>query len=120
MLNTILSFLGKGILQDIGSQIKDAYRMRLEAETSEKKLEADQYIAHLQAQQAILLAEQNRLLTSWIRPALALPVVIYIWKIIVFDTVLGLGFTLDPGSFVNWVVVTVVGAYMLTRPFERR
>ena len=119
-LTRILSFLGGGVLSDITSKLKDAYELKLNAETSEKKLEAEQYIAHLQAQQAVLLAEQSRAITSWIRPAIALPVVIYLWKIIVFDTVLALGVTPDPGQFVNWVVVTVIGAYMLTRPFERR
>jgi len=120
MLRLILNFLGGGILQDLSGRLKDAYEMKLTAETSEKKLEMDGYIAHLQAQQSVLIAEQQRLLTAWIRPALAAPVVLYIWKLIVWDTMLGWGVTPDPGSFVNWVVVTVIGAYMLTRPFERR
>lgn len=120
MLGLIFNFLGSGVLQDLSGKLKEAYAMRLNAETSEKKLAMDGYIAHLQAQQSVLIAEQQRLWTAWVRPAIAAPVVAYIWKLIVWDTILGWGVTPDPGSFVNWVVVTVIGAYMLTRPFERR
>lgn len=120
MLTSILSMFMGGPLTTITNSLKEAYTEKLKADTSEKKLEAEQTIAHLEARRDVLIAEQQRALTSWIRPALALPVVLYEWKLIVWDTMLGWGVTPDPGSFVNWVVVTVIGAYMLTRPFERR
>jgi hypothetical protein len=119
-LGPILNFFANKSIGVITGQLKDAYRMKLEAETSEKKLEADTYIAHLQAQQEVLLTEQGRWLTAWIRPAMALPVVLYMWKLIIWDTLLQWGVTQNPGEFVNWMVVTVIGAYMLTRPFEKR
>lgn len=120
MWTKILGFFTSAAFGNITSELQKAYQAKLTAETSEAKLEAEKYISHLQAQQSILLAEQQRWLTAWIRPALAAPVVAYVWKLIVYDTMLGLGVTPDPGSFVNWIVVTVIGAYMLTRPFERR
>ena len=120
MLTKILSFFTSAAFGSITSSLQEAYEAKLRAETSEAKLEADKYIAHLQAQQSILLAEQRRALTAWIRPALAVPVVVYEWKLIIWDTVLGLGVTPDPGEIVGWIVITVIGAYMLTRPFERR
>ena len=120
MWTKLVGFLGSAAFGSIANELQEAYQAKLRAETSEQKLEAEQYIAHLQAQQSVLLAEQGRWLTAWIRPAIALPVVAYIWKLIIWDTMLGWGITPDPGSFVNWVVVTVIGAYMLTRPFERR
>ena len=43
----------------------------------------------------MLIAEQGRWYTAIIRPLLALPVIIYLWKVIVWDNVLGLGST-DP------------------------
>lgn len=119
-LSRILGIFGGNFVGGLGEQLKEAYKLKLEAQTNEAKLEADQYIAHLQAQQSILLAEQGRWLTAWIRPMLAFPVVVYIWKLIIWDTILQWGVTQNPGEFVNWVVVTVIGAYMLTRPFERR
>jgi hypothetical protein len=42
---------------------------------------------------AIIIAEQGRWWTSIIRPLAALPVVIYIWKVVVYDKVLALGST---------------------------
>lgn len=120
MLGNILSLFLGGPLNNITSSLKEAYVEKLKAETSEAKLEADKTIAHLEVRRDILVAEQQRALTSWIRPALAAPVVAYVWKLVVWDTMLGWGVTPDPGDFVNWIVVTVIGAYMLTRPFERR
>lgn len=119
-LAKILGFFTSTAFGSITEQLKEAYRMKLEAQTNEAKLEADQYIAHLQAQQQVLLAEQGRWYTSWIRPAMAFPVILYIWKLIIWDTILQWGVTQNPGEFVNWIVITVIGAYMLTRPFEKR
>lgn len=120
LLVKILGFFTSTAFGSITEQLKEAYRMKLEAQTNEAKLEADQYIAHLQAQQQVLLAEQGRWYTSWIRPAMAFPVILYIWKLIICDTILQWGVTQNPGEFVNWIVITVIGAYMLTRPFEKR
>lgn len=120
LLVKILGFFTSTAFGSITEQLKEAYRMKLEAQTNEAKLEADQYIAHLQAQQQVLLAEQGRWYTSWIRPAMAFPVILYIWKLIIWDTILQWGVTQNPGEFVNWIVITVIGAYMLTRPFEKR
>lgn len=117
---TLLNFLGGGVIQDLSDDIKDAYKARLEAQTSEQKLEADMVIRQLELRQALLLTEQKRWLTAWIRPALAFPVVVLVNKLLIWDTVLGLGVTPDPGQLVNWIVVTIIGAYMLTRPFGNK
>ena len=53
-------------------------------------------IAEIEARKsanAIIIAEQGRWYTAIIRPLLALPVIIYLWKVIVWDKVLGLGST---------------------------
>ncbi len=93
--------------------------MRLQAQTDVQKLEADMLIEQLQGRREILLAEQGSRLTSWIRPALAFPVVVLMFKLIIYDTVLALGVTPDPGTLITWYVMTVTGAYMLTRPLEK-
>ena len=116
----LINFLTGSAMSSITTQLKEAYKMRLDAQTNEQKLEADKYIAQLQAQQQVLLAEQGRWYTAWIRPLIALPVVLYVWKLIVWDTMLQWGVTPNPGDFVNWIVLTVIGAYFLTSPFERK
>lgn len=119
MLGTILTWLTSSAASTITEKLIETYELKLKATTDEKKLEADLIIARLEAQQGILLAEQGRWYTAWIRPMLALPVVIFVWKILVYDTVLQLDVTPNPGEFVRWIVTVVIGAYFLTRPFEK-
>lgn len=119
MIALILKFLGGGGISAIGEQLRAAYELKLKATNDHEKLEADQRIAELQAQQAILIAEQGNWTTRWIRPAFAAPFVIYNFKVVVWDKVLGLGVT-DPLSpqFVQMQTV-VIGAYFVGRSFEK-
>jgi hypothetical protein len=54
-----------------------------------------------------------------IRPLLALPVIIYFWKVIVWDKVLGLGTTDaiggDVGVWAGMIVTTYVGGRSLEK-----
>src|SRR5258707_1984717 len=68
---------------------------------------------------ALIMAEQGRWSTAIIRPLLALPVVIFMWKVIVWDKVLGLGST-DAllGDVATWsgaIVTTYVGGRLLEK-----
>ncbi len=71
------------------------------------------------ASRAIILAEQGRWYTAIIRPLLALPIIIYLWKVIVWDKVLGLG-TTDPitGMVAEWTGI-IVTAYVGGRSIEK-
>lgn len=119
MIGAILGWLTGGGIAAIGKQLNEAYANRLRAETDHEKLEADQNIAQLQARQAVLLAEQGSWRTSWIRPMLALPIVIYINKLIIWDKVLELGTTPDLSPDLWKFLWIVVGAYFLTRSVGR-
>jgi len=119
MISLILKFLGSGGIAAIGEQLRAAYELKLKAQTDHEKLEADQRIQELQAQQSVLIAEQGNWMTRWIRPAFALPFVIYNAKVVVWDKVLGLGVT-DPLSaeFAQMQMV-MIGAYFLGRSIEK-
>ena len=119
MISLILKFLGSGGISAIGEQLRAAYELKLKAQTDHEKLEADQRIQELQAQQSVLIAEQGNWMTRWIRPAFALPFVIYNAKVVVWDKVLGLGVT-DPLSaeFAQMQMV-MIGAYFLGRSIEK-
>lgn len=118
MLGAILSWLTGGGIKAIGAELRGAYEAKLKATNDHEKLEAEQNIARLEAQQSILLAEQGRWMTAWVRPAIALPFVIYLWKLILYDKVLAWGAT-DNLSPELWNMMTVIiGAYFLTRPLE--
>jgi len=119
-LKTILSWATGGGIKAIGEELRGAYEAKLKATNDHEKLEAEQNIARLQAQQSILLAEQGRWLTCWIRPAIAAPFVVYLWKLIVYDKVLKWGVTDDLSPNLWWMMSAVVTAYFLTRPFEKR
>ena len=116
----LLQLLSGGVLSTITDEIGKWQERKYKAENDKDKLEAEQQIAFLEGRRSVLMEEQKRWYTAWIRPMMALPVVIYMWKIVVWDTVLQWGVTPNPGEFVNWIVITVIGAYFLTRPFERR
>lgn len=120
MINLILSWFSSGALAAIGGQITKAYQSKLTAQNDEARIAAEQEIATLQAQRAVLISEQSNIVTRWIRPAFALPFVIYNFKIVVWDKVFGFGRT-DALPEQYWQLQMIVfGAYFLTRPFEKR
>ena len=110
-LGFVMKFLGAGVV----GKLTDLYQqLQLSQDDVEKEVIRAE-IDHIKTRRDVLIAEQGNWYTAWIRPMIALPVTIYIWKIIIWDTVLKLGVTPDPGQFVNWLVITVVAAYFLTR-----
>lgn len=118
MISWLISLLNP--LEAIGKQLNHAYALKLTAQNDAERIDADMVIARLEAQQAVLIAEQGSWVTRWIRPALAVPVVAYWWKLIIWDTLLGYGTTPYPGDHVAWFVTLIPGAYFLVRPFEKR
>ncbi|MCT4559727.1 MAG: hypothetical protein N4A61_16905 [Pelagimonas sp.] len=118
MLGRLLGWLTGGGLAAIGREIREARAQELRAGTEQAKIEVQERIVELRARQSVLIAEQGRWMTAWIRPAIVFPVVVYVWKLILWDTILGWGVTLNPGEFINWIVITVIAAFFLARPFE--
>lgn len=115
----LLEFLPGQALRLVGQELSRAYRAKLDAKNDEARIKADVKLATLKSRQMVLLAEQHNGITRWIRPALALPFIIYNAKIILWDKVLGLG-TTDALSPEYWQLQMVIfGAYFLTRPFEK-
>lgn len=119
MIARVLSWLSSGAIKTIGAQITQAYKAKLSAQNDQARIDAEQQIAVLEAQQMVLISEQRNIMTRWIRPAFALPFIIYNFKIIVWDKVFGFGVT-DALSPHYWQLQMIVfGAYFLTRPLER-
>lgn len=120
MFGAILSWISGGIVGQIGEQLNTAYQARLSAKNNTERLEADVTISRLEAQQAVLIAEQGSWRTSWIRPAFAAPCVFYWGKIIVWDKALGWGSTPDLTTEQHAIMGVIIGAFFLVRPFEKR
>jgi len=122
MLQWLASFLTAPIINGFIA----AYKAKLDAENSQDRTAADlaakAIAAEIEARKsadALIIAEQGRWYTAIIRPLLALPVIIYLWKVIVWDKVLGLGAT-DPilGDVAAWsgmIVTTYVGGRSLEK-----
>lgn len=120
MIAKLLSWLAGGGIAAIGKELNRAYELKLAAKNDAERIEADKQIAQLQARQAVLIAEQGSWMTRWIRPALALPVVVIMGKLFIWDKALGWG-TTDALSADMWHYIWIVsGAYFLTRPLEKR
>jgi hypothetical protein len=104
----------------------NAYKAKLEAANIQDRIAADLAAKEIEAEIAarseasrIILAEQGRWYTAIIRPLLALPIIIYLWKVIVWDKVLGLG-TTDPitGMIADWTGM-ILAAYVGGRSIEK-
>jgi hypothetical protein len=122
MWNLLLSLLGGPVVRGL----LDAYRARLDAaatagalavELAKKELEAE--IAARAEASKVIIAEQGRWYTAVVRPLFALPFIVFAWKVVVWDKVLGLGVTdaLDPNMWS--VFIAVVTAYFGGRSLEK-
>jgi hypothetical protein len=122
MLQWLASFLTAPIINGF----IEAYKARLAADNMADRTAADlaakALAAEIEARKsaaAIIIAEQGRWYTAMIRPLLALPVIIYLWKVIFWDKVLALG-TTDPilgdvGVWAGTIVTTYVGGRSLEK-----
>jgi hypothetical protein len=104
----------------------NAYKARLDASNTKDRIAADLAAKEIEAEiaarkeaSALIIAEQGRWYTAIIRPLLAFPIIIYLWKVIVWDKVLGLGAT-DPltGMVADWSG-TILTAYVGGRSIEK-
>lgn len=125
MWGMILSFLGGPIVNGI----INAYKAKLAAQNTQDAQAAELArqeilgeIAQRQTEASIIREEQGWWVTALIRPLFAMPFIIFSWKVIVWDKVLGYwtsGNTdpLDPNMWS--VFITVVGAYFGGRTIEK-
>jgi hypothetical protein len=104
----------------------NAYKAKLDAANTKDRVAADLAAKEIEAEietrkqaSSIIIAEQGRWYTAIIRPLLATPVIIYFWKVILWDKVLGLGAT-DPitGMVADWTG-TIITAYVGGRSIEK-
>jgi len=107
-----------GLISAYKAKLDAANRQdRIAADLAAKKIEAE--IESRKQASAVIIAEQGRWYTAIIRPLLALPIIIYLWKVIVWDKVLGLGST-DPitGMIADWAGM-ILTAYVGGRSIEK-
>lgn len=106
----------------------DAYKAKLAAGNTSENIAADLATRELAVEQRerevaaqIVIAEQGNWFTRSVRPLWALPFVIYTWKLVVWDKVLGAWThsATDPLSGgMETMIVTVAAAYFGGRTIE--
>lgn len=123
MWGMIFSFLGGPVISGLIS----AYKARLASINTQDQMaldllqkEVDADIAARAEATKLLIAEQGHWYTAIIRPLFAMPFIIYAWKIIVWDKVLGIGVT-EHGIDANFwnvfqvIIVSYFGATAIER-----
>lgn len=106
---SILSWLNP--LAALADGLADAYRAKLAAKNDAERIEADKQIAFFQDQMALARSAAEN--DKWWSPRtlMAYCAALYVAKIVVYDTVLGWGFTPNPGDQVTGIVMLIVGFY---------
>lgn len=97
--------------------LERSYARKLAAEGASEKLEADKEISFWERRVEALNASVH---DRWHSPRniMGLSVAIYVFKIVVWDSVLGLGVTQYPGEQVTFIVMTVIAFYFVSRGAE--
>lgn len=116
----MLSFLANLGIGSVVKQLAAAYEAKQRAATDGERIAADLEISTLEAKRDILLAEAGSGgPTAWIRPLLALPFVIYLWKLVVWDKVLAMGVTDALSPELTEIMMLIIGAYFVGRSAEK-
>jgi hypothetical protein len=122
----IWSWLGSLISGPIIGAAINAYKAKLAAGNESERLAADLAAKELMLETharelstQVLISEQGRWYTALPRPLFAYAIVIYVWKVVVWDKVFGLGIT-DPltGAVGDWAGLIMV-AYFGGRSVEK-
>jgi hypothetical protein len=126
MFATVLAWLGNLIGGPFAKAAVAAYKAKLSSENTSEKIAADLAARELSVEQRekeidaqVVIAEQGKWYTALPRPLFAFAFVIYVWKVVVWDKVLGLGVT-DPlsGDVAQWAMI-VLTAYFGGRSLEK-
>ncbi len=126
MFAMVLGWLGNLLGGPFAKAAVDAYRAKLTAENTSEKIAADLAARELAVEQReveaaaqVVIAEQGRWYTALPRPLFAFAFVIYVWKVVVWDKVLGLGSTAAlSGDVAQWAMI-VLTAYFGGRSLEK-
>lgn len=112
----LLSFLNP--LSQITDALTRAYTVREQARNDKDRIAADVVIRELEAKRDVVIAASVN--DRWWSPRSIMGwcVAAFVFKIVVWDTVLQWGVTPYPGEMVTWVVITIVGFYFVSRSAE--
>lgn len=112
MLAIITSLLGLADpLTKIAGKIADAKIAAIHASTDKEKIEQEERVKGLEARARVLEREADSKINQIVRAAAAAPVIVFLWKVILWDKVLSLGRTDDLSENLWYVTMMVLGFY---------
>lgn len=122
----MLAILAKILSGPIIGGMVDGYKAKLAAGNTTERIAADLAGRELAVQQRerelqtqLLIVEQGHWATRWVRPVWSLPFVLFTFKVVVWDKMLGWGVT-DPLDEKMWgVFMIMVAAYFGGRSAEK-
>jgi hypothetical protein len=109
----IVSWLLGGGVATITQNIREIRKDALEARNAQERINLESEIAVLENRRSVLIAEAKSNWNVIFRVVLALPFCIFIWKVIVYDKVLGLGATDDLSRDLWNLMLVVYGFYFV-------
>lgn len=109
----IIGSFFNGPLSQISSDLKEAYQSKLNAANDAERIASDERINLLEARKSTILAAQSDPVERWVRLGFALPCIVYVNKLIIWDKVLSLGVTDPLSSDLNQLFWVIIGGYFL-------
>lgn len=108
---SIIGFLTGSFVRDLSGSLARAYEAKQKALTDKDRIEAERQIAFFEQQ--ISLARSAAENDRWYSPRslMGWACAVYVLKIVVYDTVLQLGVTPNPGDQVNGIVALILGFF---------
>ena len=110
---TLLTGLLSWVTGDLTRALERAYIAKQKADTDEKKLAADERINALKRRQEVILKAQGDPFERFVRIFFAMPFVIYIWKVVVYDKVFSLGATDPLSTELSSIMAVILGGYFV-------
>ncbi len=111
--------LVSGPLSSISNDIKEAYQSKLNAKNDQERIAADERLALLEARKTTILAAQASPVERWVRPAISLPFVLYINKLVIYDKLLGWGVTDNLSPDLWQILWIVLGSYFVDASIKK-
>lgn len=118
MWTTILSLVGV-ISKNLISEIADARVKVTDAKTEQERIAAQERLDILTARKDIILQSQKDKVERWIRVLWAVPFIVYTWKLVLWDKVLGLGATDSLSPTLEYIMWTILGSYFLDSTIKK-
>jgi hypothetical protein len=100
-------------LSAIADKLAQAYVQKTNAQTEQQRIAAEERIVSLEAQRDVVLKAQSDPMERWVRIGFALPFILYIWKLVIWDKLLGYGATDGLSSDLWNILYIVLGGYFL-------